>query len=159
MDSSHSDLYAMNYDAFGVIAIKAIQEQQATIDSQKSDIRELKTIVARLEQKLEDLSGTVPQRNDLSARNKPSLSSAYLKQNIPNPFNAATSINYYVPENKNASIEIASATGQVIKTYTITQKGNGQLLIEAGSLKSGSYYYTLKVNGAKADSKQMILIK
>jgi cell division protein FtsB len=52
MDSSHNDLYAMNYGAFGVIAIKAIQEQQATIDSQKNDIKELKKLVEKLEQQI-----------------------------------------------------------------------------------------------------------
>jgi hypothetical protein len=37
------------------------------------------------------------------------LSSAYLKQNTPNPFKRATSISYYVPENKNAFVEITAA--------------------------------------------------
>ena len=64
-----------------------------------------------------------------------------------------------MPENKNAFVEITAANGQLIKTSPLTQKGNGQLFIEAGTLKTGIYYYTLKVDGVKVDTKQMILAK
>ena len=85
---------------------------------------------------------------------------AHLNQNTPNPFNTATVISYYLPETKgNASIEVVSSKGQLVKTFPLTQKGNGQLSIKAGELSAGTYYYVLKVDGAKVDSKQMILVK
>jgi len=150
----------MNYGAFGVIAIKAIQEQQATIDSQKNDIKELKKLVEKLEQQITAITSSPSVQNASSAtQTKIMLSSAYLKQNTPNPFNGATSISYYVPENKNAFVEITTANGQLIKNVPLTQKGNGQLFIEAGTLKTGIYYYTLKVDGVKVDTKQMVLAK
>jgi hypothetical protein len=45
------------------------------------------------------------------------------------------------------------------KTYPLTQKGNGQLSVKAGELSAGTYYYVLRVDGVKVDSKQMVLVK
>jgi len=47
----------------------------------------------------------------------------------------------------------------LIKTFPLAQKGSGQLSIKAGELSAGTYYYVLKVDGAKVDSKQMVLVK
>jgi len=87
------------------------------------------------------------------------LSAAHLNQNTPNPFNSNTIISYYVPEKSNASIEIVSSNGQLIKTYPVTQKGNGQLSIKAGELSTGTYHYVLMADGVKVDSKQMVFAK
>lgn len=46
--SKADDLYGINYSAFGVIAIKAIQEQQVIIDDQQKQIDELKVLVQTL---------------------------------------------------------------------------------------------------------------
>jgi hypothetical protein len=51
------------------------------------------------------------------------------------------------------------SNGQLMKTYPITQKGNGQLSIQAGELSTGVYHHVLKVDGAKVDSKEMVLTK
>ena len=47
--SDNDDVYGLDYSGFGVIAIKAIQEQQATIDAQAKRIEELESRLARLE--------------------------------------------------------------------------------------------------------------
>lgn len=44
--------YSMQYSGIGVIAIKAIQEQQEIIDAQAEKIEDLKTRLARIEEKL-----------------------------------------------------------------------------------------------------------
>jgi len=152
--SGGKDLYMMNYNSFGVIAIKAIQEQQAVIEKQQTAIEKL---VADVEALKKGINNTAT--SNLSNAKTINNSAAYLKQNVPNPFNSSTSISYYVPENKNAIIEIVSLSGQAVKTYPITQKRNGQLLINTGTLQPGTYYYSLKVDGVNVDSKQMILVK
>jgi len=43
--SEEDALYGVDYSAFGVVAIKAIQEQQATIENQQKQIDELKALV------------------------------------------------------------------------------------------------------------------
>ncbi|MDN3493457.1 tail fiber domain-containing protein [Winogradskyella bathintestinalis] len=45
--SEVDDTYGVNYSAFGVIAIKAIQEQQTRIENQQKQIDELKALVQR----------------------------------------------------------------------------------------------------------------
>jgi hypothetical protein len=46
--SKADDLYGIDYSAFGVIAIKAIQEQQSIIENQQEQIDELKALVTTL---------------------------------------------------------------------------------------------------------------
>lgn len=46
--SKADDLYGIDYSAFGVIAIKALQEQQIKIDEQQQQIDELKALVKTL---------------------------------------------------------------------------------------------------------------
>jgi hypothetical protein len=116
------DFYTIDYSAFGVLAIKAIQEQQQIIEKLKADIEELK------KEKASSAISTPAVNN--AGKSAAALSAAHLNQNAPNPFNAATVINYYLPEIKGiASIEIISSNGQLMKTYPITKKGKGQLSI------------------------------
>jgi flagellar hook assembly protein FlgD len=129
----------------------AIEKQQTTIEKLQADIDDLKIISAS--------TGTTNQSSAISKEGS-GLSVAHLNQNAPNPFNSTTVISYYLPETKqNASIEIVSSNGQLVKTLPLTQKGNGQLSIKAREFSAGTYYYILKVDGVKADSKQMVLVK
>jgi len=160
-DSSHH-YYTMNYSAFGVLAIKAIQEQQKKITT-------LEDHVAKQQEIINDLKSTVDQmKQSISSSSQSSpvitkareLSAARLIQNAPNPFRESTSINYYLPQNKNnATIEIVSANGQLVKSIPLTQKGNGQISLNSGELSAGTYFYALKINGVKIDSKQMVVMK
>ena len=84
---------ALNYDNFGVIAIKAIQEQQMQINEQKKEIEELKKMVLKLTSAAggENIfSGTVPINSAIDVM---------LEQNQPNPFNQNTIIRYKIPAN------------------------------------------------------------
>ena len=82
-----------------------------------------------------------------------------LEQNQPNPFNENTTIKYYLPNStESASMAIADMNGTVLKTFTLSGKGYGQVLIGGGSLASGTYIYTLTVNGEQVDSKRMMLL-
>ncbi len=162
MDGSEKDYYAMNYSAFGVLAIKAIQEQQQKITTLEDRIAEQQVIINDLKSSIDQLRQLISSGSQASSLDSKTteLSGARLIQNAPNPFRESTSINYYLPQNKNnATIEIVSANGQLIKSITLTQKGNGQISLNAGELSAGTYFYTLKVEGVKVDSKQMVLVK
>ncbi|HEY6977868.1 MAG TPA: tail fiber domain-containing protein [Chitinophagaceae bacterium] len=173
LNSGKQDVYTMSYSTFGVIALKAIQEQQKKIEEQEKTnhqqqriIEKQQITIEKLQSDMEDLKritglspGTTNQPSAIS-KETTGLPVAHLNQNTPNPFSAATIIGYYLPETKqNAAIEVVSSNGQLIKTFPLTQKGNGQLSIKAGELSAGTYYYVLKVDGAKIDSKQMMLTK
>ena len=84
-----------------------------------------------------------------------------LGQNIPNPFNAATTIKYHlVNMNNNASILLFDMSGTLMKTYKLND-GNkdSELQISAGELKAGMYYYSLVIDEKEIDTKKMILTK
>ncbi len=161
-NDSSNDYYLMNYSAFGVLAIKAIQEQQQKITGLEDHVAEQQVIINDLKSSVDQLRQSIllsSQSSSLSSKTT-ELAGVRLIQNTPNPFKESTSINYYLPQDKNnAIIEIISANGQLIKSIPLTQKGNAQISLNAGELSAGTYFYTLKVDGVKVDSKQMVLLK
>jgi hypothetical protein len=54
-DEQLGELLTLNYDAFSVLSIKAIQEQQQIIEAQKTELESQKTRLDRLEQELADI--------------------------------------------------------------------------------------------------------
>jgi trimeric autotransporter adhesin len=89
-----------------------------------------------------------------------SLSSASLLQNVPNPYNHTTSIAYNLPEQfSSAQIIITDVSGKVLKTITVSGKGKGVLNLDASSLASGAYNYSLLIDGKLIDTKKMVLTK
>jgi uncharacterized small protein (DUF1192 family) len=48
VDGSQDDMYTMNYSAFGVLAIKAIQEQQQQINTLQDRIAKLEAALAKI---------------------------------------------------------------------------------------------------------------
>jgi hypothetical protein len=156
------DYYTMNYSAFGVLAVKAIQEQQQKITALEDHVAAQQVTINDLKSSLDELRQLISTSQPLSSVSSKTteLADAHLIQNAPNPFKESTSISYYLPQNKNnATVEIVSGNGQLIKSIALTQKGNGQISLNGGRLSAGTYFYTLKVNGVKVDSKQMVIIK
>lgn len=83
-----------------------------------------------------------------------------LKQNYPNPFNPTTTIEYSLNKNSDVKIIIYDILGKEVNTL-VNQKqvsGTYKLNLNASSLSSGTYFYSLIVDGL-VDSKKMILIK
>ena len=91
------------------------------------------------------------------------LDIAVLEQNNPNPFTQSenTVIRYYTPQSSvNVTISITDVQGKLLKTFVITQNGNGQIIIPAQLFAApGTYYYNLIINGIQIDSKKMVLVK
>ena len=82
-----------------------------------------------------------------------------LFQNVPNPFNSATTIKYQLGDNaKNAKICIYNLTGKQLQCYDLPAiKGENTIEVRASSLQSGMYLYSLIVNEQLVDTKRMIL--
>ena len=88
------------------------------------------------------------------------VASAVLQQNAPNPLDAATTIKYDVPTAaKRASISISTTGGQVLEVINLSNKGKGEITINGSNLPSGTYYFTLIVDGKEIATKQMVVIK
>jgi hypothetical protein len=83
-----------------------------------------------------------------------------LGQNHPNPFNAATIINYSLPEATNVTIEIYDILGRRIETLIQEKQPAGvhTITFDASSLSSGVYFYRLQA-GNDIETKRMVLLK
>jgi len=154
------DVYTMDYSGFGVIAIKGIQELQAQVKEQQEKInsqdKKIEDLTVMVNQLLQARTGSAA---NVVVKNANSTARASLEQNAPNPFNQNTVINYYVPQNAGkAFINITDINGRLIRTVTAA-KGNGKITIEKGQLNSGTYMYSLYVDGNAVTSKQMILAR
>jgi hypothetical protein len=89
-----------------------------------------------------------------------SINEASLEQNVPNPFTSTTTIHYMLPQKPTtAQVLITDKNGRVFKQVNISGNGKGMINIDAASLTSGTYNYSLLVDGRVIGSKQMILTK
>lgn len=109
-------------------------------------------------------SGSTPTGDMVHAtaqsKHSRSATQATLYQNVPNPFNSTTVIEYYIPDNAdNANIYVFDLTGELLQTYPINAFGKGQVTISGSTLNAGMYIYSLVVNNEIVDTKRMILTK
>jgi hypothetical protein len=157
----------IDYQQITLLAIKSIQEQQAIIDDQRTEIEHL--IAAKiasderllaLEQKIERLLALVPGASENTAH--PAGPDAFgsvvrLDQNSPNPFREETTISLQLPESfSRAQIILTDLQGKTIRTFTLNQ-GQEQLVIQRQGLERGLYLYTLMVDDTPVATHKMVL--
>jgi hypothetical protein len=137
----------LQYDAIIPVLIKAIQEQQ-------KEIEELKKGTASNNPAAQS-TASVAEVDAINVK----LSAASLEQNIPNPLRNTTSIRYNIPADvKNASLIITDMNGKAIKQLSV-KAGSGIVNIDASSLNSGTYNYTLIIDGRTIETKKMVVAK
>jgi hypothetical protein len=56
-------------------------------------------------------------------------------------------------------ITVTDGSGKIIKQFKGLARGNGSIMLQAGSLASGTYNYTLIVDGKNIATKQMVLTR
>ena len=127
-------------------------------------IQELNEKVEKLQQQINfaanfDIDMTpshAPQQATQAANDK---ETHILHQNVPNPFNSVTTINYHLADNvKDAKICIYNLTGKQLQCYNLPiTKGENTIEVRASSLQLGMYLYSLIVDGRLIDTKRMIL--
>ncbi|HRH02181.1 MAG TPA: tail fiber domain-containing protein [Bacteroidia bacterium] len=134
------------------LLIEAIKEQNSQIEQMKKDIDVC--CATQISQ-----SSRISKLNNAENIGESKIKeTAYLGQNLPNPFSQITSISYFIPEkNTNSVLLIFDMNGKLIKSYSLNSKGEGHLEIEANRLQAGMYLYTLLIDGIEIDTKRMIL--
>jgi hypothetical protein len=157
-------LYGLRYAEFVVPLVKAVQELSSKNDSLTAVVAQLQdslnNVVAQMNDRLSKIEQTLGIGNNRQNAPAVELSSAKLFQNIPNPFNQSTQINFYVPYSAGSAVlQVTDMTGVIIKSVAINSKGNGQLTLATNQLASGTYAYTLIVDGNLIDTKIMELAK
>lgn len=82
-----------------------------------------------------------------------------LEQNFPNPFNPSTTISYTIPEAGNVELKVYDILGNEVATLVNGTKtpGNYTEVLDASSLASGVYIYTLRTNSFIQTRKMMLL--
>ena len=104
----------------------------------------------------------IKQQLDIASESKtliPKLTNISLEQNIPNPFNHTTIINYASPQiYQSAKIIITDKNGKIMKEVSVSG-GKGSLNVDASAFSSGAYQYSLIVDGKLMDTKQMMVQK
>ncbi|MDP2884470.1 MAG: T9SS type A sorting domain-containing protein [Ignavibacteria bacterium] len=83
-----------------------------------------------------------------------------LSQNYPNPFNPSTKISFSLPHGSRITLRIFNVLGQLVQTVAdgYYQAGLHEVTLDASSLGSGVYVYTLS-SGDFMASKKMTLVK
>ena len=143
---------SLNYTELIPVLVKAMQELSAEKDAK----------IADLQKQIDELKGAKTSGTQTTAAaqslTKLVLSSASLDQNNPNPFTSATTIRYRLPASfKAAQIFITDNSGKTIKQVQLNTAGNGTVNIDASTLTSGTYNYTLVVDGRSIESKKMVV--
>jgi hypothetical protein len=162
------DLYGLRYAEFVVPLVKAVQELSKMNDAKDSALQQQNIKIADLQNQINELkammvsnrSTLVPLNTGISGQQSTVISSASLQQNIPNPFTHNTTIAYTLPQKFNsAQIVITDKNGNAIKTINASGSSKGNVTVDASTLSSGAYQYSLIVDGRLIDTKQMILAK
>jgi hypothetical protein len=150
-------IYRLNYTDFVMPLIKAAQELSNNNDTLKLVIDSLKTAQAAMQTQINSIAQQVNSlRTTAFFENSP-----LLQQNEPAPSNNTTVINYYLPlATTNAQLTITDTSGHILRNVVLNNaSGQGQAIINAGELASGTYFYSLLLNGKSVDTKRMILTK
>jgi hypothetical protein len=80
-----------------------------------------------------------------------------LRQNVPNPFMDQTVISFFIPQSVNkAQLTIYDHTGNAVRTFNLTQRGEGSVTFNASNLRHGLYTYSIVADGIPSESKKMV---
>ncbi len=79
-------------------------------------------------------------------------------EDIPNPFNAATKIAFYLPTTISiANVYVYDMNETQLKSYPITERRKGNVIIQGSEFVAVICLYGLIVDGNEVDVKRMIL--
>jgi hypothetical protein len=130
------NLLAINYDGLIPVLIEAIKEQQQQIAELNYKLQSLEVLTSLNDKKKDD--------NEF--------------YNFPNPVNELTQINLMIPEDtKEASLNIYSSNGKLVKRIIIKDRGNTEIVFNASKLSAGIYTYSLIADNELLNSNKMII--
>ncbi|MFL5765248.1 MAG: T9SS type A sorting domain-containing protein [Bacteroidia bacterium] len=86
---------------------------------------------------------------------------AVLMQNIPNPANESTAINFELKRSNEVSLSVVDVTGKLVKTINAGNLVTGMhtITLETADLDAGVYFYTLTAGGEKMTKKLTVIKK
>ncbi len=149
---------AVNYTGLIPVTIQAIKE----LNSKFTEVERMEVELSTLQQKYDELYIMFNQlcTEGCAGVTKNSLpSESRLYQNVPNPYLNTTKISYVLSSNtKDSYLNISNLEGNIIKRYSLL-KGSTSIDIDTTEFGSGSYSYSLYVDGRLRDTKKMVKIR
>jgi hypothetical protein len=97
----------------------------------------------------------------LADNNPATIPGFYLNQNFPNPFNARTSISYFIPKPAKIVLKIFNLLGSELRTLVQQNQTTGfhSISFDATEFSSGVYFYRLQVDDRLTETKKMIVLR
>jgi FtsZ-binding cell division protein ZapB len=127
--------------------MQEIQERDAQMEALKQENEQMKKEMAEIRAWLLDKKAVT--ESDAAAR---------LWQNEPNPTDGTTLIRYRIPRQAGqAQINLYSLKGEQLKSFSIRERGEGQLSLDTTTLPEGIYLYRLIIDGKPIDAKKLLL--
>ncbi|MEP7318130.1 MAG: tail fiber domain-containing protein [Panacibacter sp.] len=157
-------IMGLRYAEFVVPLVKAVQELSKMNDDKDAVNKVQQQQISDLQERLNKIEAMLNAKGSISSTASENqtvpVTSALLEQNRPNPFANSTVINYSLPvTTSNAFIIITDNNGKTIKQINVSGGSKGSITLDAASLSSGTYFYSLMVNGKMAGTKTMIAAK
>ena len=149
----NGEYWAVRYGDLTVPLIKATQELNKKLEEK----------ISQLEKEIADLKSEIltANKSSFSTQNQTSgIKRNEIFQNTPNPFKESTTIRFSIADaSARCSITIRNIKGAIVKQINDINVKQGSLKINAFELSSGTYTYTLVVNGETIDTKLMVIGK
>lgn len=139
--------------------LRELQQKLSVVNELQTENTQLKERLDNLEAKLDDwVNQNAPgEGEDSHTYTLPLTQKAMLLPNHPNPFSDKTVIRYQLPAQvRSASLQVTAAGGKVLGNVTLHTSGRGKVNVATGAYPSGTYYYSLIVDGEIVDTKAMI---
>ncbi|MDP4268217.1 MAG: T9SS type A sorting domain-containing protein [Bacteroidota bacterium] len=91
--------------------------------------------------------------------NNTKVNNLTVSQNIPNPAQNSTTINYELVKSANVSIDVFDITGKKVISFNYGKKplGKNSISIDTSKLKGGIYFYTFNADGVKVTRKMTVI--
>lgn len=139
--TSKINFKSVNYTGMISILTQAVKELNEEMKLLKSEISELKNnnIVTKESDNLEVTKGAI------------------LKQNIPNPFQDQTTIQYQLPNgSKTGELLITNLNGNLVKTIKLNPNEK-EITVKSSEIGKGLFIYSLVSNGEALITKKMVV--
>ncbi|MBI1193404.1 MAG: hypothetical protein GC205_09535 [Bacteroidetes bacterium] len=136
------------------------QAEQRSAAEQVNDLRDnLEQALRRIESLESSLSVCCQASTGQQTKTLESpAGAATLGQNIPNPFQASTTIPYFLPPGAGAAeIRILDLQGKVRERLTLAQEGAGTAVFQHQGWAQGTYFYGLFIQGRPVQVREMVL--
>lgn len=148
---NNNGYYAVNYEMVIPVLLEGIKEQQTTIETQNTKIEKLENEMEEIKSLLKE-QGSLPKNIESSVSNYINLH--------PNPTYTKTTVSYSIAETYTAAqLIVYNELGQKVAEYVLSQKGNGNIDVDATTFKGGTYFCNLIVDGTIKEVKKFIVSK